>query len=220
MQSLNHREVQEAPVLKLKTLPQSWETPWLSHVPVLNLNYSGGDSCLCVSSYEFHLHLGLLSFLVFICFLFFWLQGFFSPHTVHHLKKILLNPKGWDTKWKYVTFDNWLAALILSKQDFHMETGKKWTRCKLLPIPPTENHEPFSGSLHTPWGSRLCGLKGLDLPYFRGEAQGEQCCWSWYSTCGGLMALVTRCLWHQIIAHTLKAGSSLNGLCEKTNRID
>lgn len=163
MQSLNNWEVLEVPVLKLNILPQSWETPWLSPVPVLNLNYSGDDSHLCASSYEFSLHLGLLSFLVFICFLFFWFVGIFFPHTAHHFFKFSLIPKV-ETENEIMWLDNSLGALILSKQDFHMETGKKWTRYKLLPVPPTENHEPFSGSLHIPWGSRLCVLKRFRPP--------------------------------------------------------
>lgn len=108
---------------------------------------------LCLSSSEFYHYLGLLSLLVFICY--------FVPHHHHHRSQcytpsfqIPLNPKDLDKKWKYITLDNSLGALILSKQDLHMETGRKWTRHKLQPLSP-KNLELFSGSPHTPWANRL-----------------------------------------------------------------
>lgn len=50
---------------------------------------------------------------------------------------------------KYVTLDNSLGALTLSKQDLHMEQGgsEQDTNHNLSP---TQNLEPFSGSPHTP----------------------------------------------------------------------
>lgn len=80
---------------------------------------------------------------------------------------------------KYVTLDNSLGALTLSKQDLHMEQeGSEWNT-NHNPSP-TQNLEPFSGSPHTPWGNILlaCSLERFWPKDSTKERQGEQHYWS------------------------------------------